>query len=167
MGVWIPRALALFALLGTLAALLFVFSGLESTNELTVEEAQDVMTQLNEANARVSGLLEAIEPGDSPTEAQGAVREAADLTRELHDDTPDEGSLSDRMRSVLDAELDYLDALGSTLANPRSALRGTIGPKQTVLREQVKNTPGGDVDSISGGAELIAYSKSRTGELES
>jgi len=167
MAVWIPRALALFALLATMVALVVVFSSVESTSEMTGDEAEGMMTQLNEANAQLSGLLEALEPGDSPVEAQGAVREAADLTRQLHADTPDEGSLADRMRSVLGAELEYLDALGSTLNNPRSALRATIGPKQIVLRDQVKSAPGGDVDAISGGAELIAYSKSRTGESES
>lgn len=165
MHVWIARGIALLALLAAAGGVLYVLSSVESTDELTVEETQDHMTRLNAANARLSGLLEALEPGASPAEAQAAVREAADLTRELLDDTPAEGSLSDRMRGTLGAELDYLDALGSTLNNPRSALRATIGPKQIVLREQVKSTPGGDVEVISGGAELVAFSKSRTGEL--
>lgn len=164
MRVWIARGIALIALIAAAGGVLYVLSSVESTDELTVAETEAAMTELNQANARLSGLLEELRAGDSPAEAQAAARAAADLTRRLLDDTPAQGSLSDRMRRVLVAELDYLDALGSTLNNPRSALRGTIGAKQIVLREQVQNTPGGNVEVISGGAELVAYSKARTGE---
>lgn len=165
MRVWIARVAAVLALLAAAGGVLLVLSSVEPTDELTVAEAQAMTTELNQANARLSGLLEALTPGASPAEAQESVRAAADLTRRLLDETPREGSLSDRMRAALGAELDYLDALGSTLNNPRSPLRATIGPKQVVLREQIKSTPGGDVEVISGGQELVAYSRSRTGEV--
>lgn len=164
MRVWIPRLLALVALVAAGGATVYAVTSVESTSELTVDEAADLMTRLNEANARLSGLLEALEPGDSPAEAQEAVRSAAELTRTMVKDAPEEGSLADRLGSVLEAELDYLDALGSTLNNPRSSLRGTIGTKQIALKDQLRSIPNGDPDVVAGGQELIAYSRARTGE---
>src|SRR5688572_2191705 len=126
MRIWIPRILALLALAGAVVGVFAAVASVERTDELTVEEAQEITGRLNAANDELGRLLTALEPGMSPREAQAAARTAADLTRELIEDGGDEGSLADRLDAVLRAELAYLDAIGSTLNNPRSELRGAI-----------------------------------------
>jgi hypothetical protein len=161
MRVWVPRILALLALAGAVVGVYAAIASVERTDELTVEEAQEVTARLNAANRELGRLLTALEPGVSPREAQASTRTAADLTRELLEDGGDEGSLADRLDAVLRAELAYLDAIGSTLNNPRSELRGAIRQRGVDLREQLQNIPGGDAKLVRGGAELVAYSEAR------
>lgn len=161
MRLWGARVLAVMALVGTVAAVALTITGVEGSSELTVEGAQEATARLNDVNRPVGERLEALEPGSSPAEAQAAVRTAAGETRSQLEDGTGEGSLADRLEAVLRAELAYLDALGSTLNNPRSSLKGTIGQRAQELREQLQNIPGGDDGLIRGGQELIAYSDAR------
>ena len=161
MRIWIPRILALLALAGAVVGIYAAVTSVERTDELTVEEAQEITGRLNAVNRELGGRLTALEPGTSPREAQASTRTAADLTRELLEAGGGEGSLADRLDAVLRAELAYLDAIGSTLNNPRSELRGAIRERGVTLREQLQNLPGGNAKVVRGGAELVVYSEAR------
>lgn len=158
---WIARLAALLALLGAVAAVYAAVASVESTDELTVEEAQQAAARLNAVNGSVAGQLGTLTPGASPRAAQEAVRAAADEARSLADTDHGQGALVDRLDAVLRAELAYLDALGSTLNNPRSPLKGTIRERGATLREQLQSLPGGDAERVRGGAALVAYSDAR------
>ena len=62
---------------------------------------------------------------------------------------------------TLDAELAYLDAIGSTLNNPRSSLRGKLRERGAALRSALQSVPGGSQLTVKGGTELGAYSAAR------
>ena len=161
MRIWVARVAALLALLGAATAIFVAVTSVEANDELTVSEAQEAAERLNAVNGPVGRLLEELEPGKSPADAQNAVRTALEETREMIEDGNGDGSLAERLDAALSAELKYLDALGSTLNNPRSALKGTIGARAVELRDQLKSTPGADEKLVRGGAELVAYSDAR------
>ena len=154
----------MLALAGTAVAIVVAVSTVDSKSELTAEEAQGAMERLAAANRTVSGSLNDLAPGASPRAAQEAVRSAAALTQELGTDLDGEGGLANRLEDVLGAEVAYLDAVGSTLANPNSALRGRIGERGNALRDSLQKIPGGDSRAVEGGAELVIYSEARTAE---
>jgi hypothetical protein len=163
--VWVARLFALLALGGAGVAIYYAIDSVEIKHEVTTEEAQDAMARLNTANRSLSGRLGGLKPGFSPKAAQESVRSAAALSRKLDQDVGTrEGNLGDGVHAVLVAELAYLDAVGSTLNNPRSPLRGRIMELGITLRQQLQNIPGGQSKSVSGGAELVAFSKARVGE---
>ncbi|MEO6495915.1 MAG: hypothetical protein ABIO51_00395, partial [Solirubrobacteraceae bacterium] len=116
------------------------------------------------ANRTVSGRLNELAPGASPRGAREAVRSAAALTQKLGTDLGGEGGLANRLEDVLAAETAYLDAVGSTLGNPNSALRGRVGERGNALRDALRNIPGGDPKAVEGGAELVIYSEARAEE---
>jgi hypothetical protein len=160
---WIARAAALLALLAAGAAVSFAVTSVDSgPDELTREEAEQAAQRIDEVNGPVGRQLEALEPGASPREAQDAVRAAAERTRAMLDDGTGEGSLADLLDETLQAELAYLDALGSTLNNPRSPLKGAIRQRGVELRDLIQRL-GGDHRLVRGGAELVAYSDARIG----
>jgi hypothetical protein len=164
MRIWMARLLAVVALVGTAVAVFVAISSVDSTSELTDDEAQGAMVRLATANRTISGRLNELAPGTSPRGAQEAVRSAAALTQQLGTDLGGEGGLANRLEDVLAAETAYLDALGSTLNNPNSALRGRVGERGNALREALQNIPGGDPKAVEGGAELVIYSEARAEE---
>lgn len=155
MRLWFSRLLALLALAGAVAAVVFTVSTVGSSGGASPKPAVE---DLNRANATLSGQLEALEAGTSPRQALDATRAAAELTRSLAESVEDPA-----LAAALRAELDYLDAVGSTLNNPRSALRGRVGPRGDALRDALQAAPGGDRRVVSGGQELVAYSEARAG----
>lgn len=161
---WIPRLLAVLALAGTAVAVVVAISSVDSNGELGSDDVRRAMERLVEANRTVSGQLNALAPGASPRAAQDAVRNAAGLIQELGTGLDGEGDLAERLDDVLAAQVAYLDALGSTLANPNSALRGRIGERGDALRGALAQVPGGDPGAVEGGAELVAYSEARAAE---
>lgn len=136
----------------------------DSSGELGSDDVQSAMERLAGANRTVSERLNELASGASPAAAQEAVRSAAALTQQLGTELDGEGDLADRLDDALAAQVAYLDALGSTLANPNSALRGRIGERGDALRGALRDTPGGDPGAVEGGAELVAYSEARTEE---
>jgi hypothetical protein len=163
MRIWVPRIVALLALGGVVTALVLAVGMSGASGGFTAEDVETATAELNRANGALSDKLEALEPGASPREAQDAARAAADLTRRLVEDAGDAPE-AESLRAVLDIELDYLDAVGSTLNNPRSALRGRVGERGDALRDALQNVAGGDHRVVSGGQELVAYSEVRAGE---
>lgn len=157
---WVARGAALLALAAAAVAFLLAVGSVHGTHELTGEEAQGAMRQLTASNTALGDRLEALKTGASPRAAQEATRTTASLTRKLDDDADGGG---DRVHGVLQAELDYLDAVGSTLNNPRSELRGRIGERAQALRDLLQHVPGGDHRVIRGGLALVQYSEARAG----
>ncbi|MCW2990630.1 MAG: hypothetical protein JWM73_1224 [Solirubrobacterales bacterium] len=163
MRVWLARLFALLALLGAVAAILLAVSSVKGTDEVTVEEAQGAMLQLATTNGALSDKLDALKAGVSPKDAQAATRATAAATRKLQADIPGEGTLADQLLVVYSAELTYLDAVGSTLNNPSSPLRGRVGATAQALRDALQQVPGGDHRAIRGGMALVQYSEARAG----
>lgn len=161
---WIPRVLALLALVGAVAAILLAITTLDGSGEVTEADAQQAMQQLTGANGTLSDALEPLGSGDSPSRAQELTRSTAQLTRRLDAEIEDDSDLANRLHDVYAAELAYLDAVGSTLNNPNSPLRGRIGSSAQALRDALQQVPGGDHRAIRGGMALVLYSEARVGE---
>lgn len=164
MRIWLPRALALLALLAAAAAVLLAIGSAQRTGEVTAAQAQDMMLTLAQANRSLGERLDALRPGDSPRQAIAETRAAAAVARRLEATVAGSGGLAAGLRAVVTAELGYLDAVGSTLNNPRSALRGRVGPLAQALRDALQQVPGGDHRAVRGGMNLVAYSRARAGE---
>ena len=165
MRVWIPRVVALLALGAVGTALVLALGMSSSSGSFSGEDVEEATAGLNRVNSGLSDRLEALEPGASPSDAQTAARAAADFSRTLLEDiSGDEGSEAEALQGLLTVELEYLDAVGSTLNNPRSALRGRVGARGDALRDALQDVPGGDHRVVSGGQELVAYSEARAGE---
>jgi hypothetical protein len=163
--IWLPRVLALLALAGVTLAILLAVTTVNGSSETTGDDAERAMQQLAGANGQLSDTLEPLSSGDSPTAAQEAARTTAELTRRLDGELEeDESDLANRLHDVYAAELAYLDAVGSTLNNPNSALRGRIGVTAQALRDVLQQVPGGDHRAIRGGMALVLYSEARVGE---
>jgi hypothetical protein len=159
--VWVARVVALLALGGAAAAIAVAVNSVKATDSVTEQDARDAMAQLATANQTLSDELNALAPGASPRLAQETVRTTAALSRRLDGEASGGGDLGDSVHAVLLAELAYLDAIGSTLNNPGSPLRGEIAQRGNTLREALQNIPGGAPRAVSGGAELIVFSKAR------
>jgi hypothetical protein len=161
--VWFARIFALLALAGAVAAILFAIHSVKGADEVTVAEAQGAMLELATSNGALSDKLDALKAGVSPGAAQAATRSTAALTRRLQGSIPGAGGLQAPLEAVYAAELTYLDAVGSTLNNPRSHLRGSIGQTAQALRDVLQQVPGGDHRAIRGGMALVLYSQARAG----
>ena len=155
------RVFAVVALGGTVAAVLVAINSVHSKHEVTQAEARQAMNQLTVANRNLSRTLALLAPGASPSQAQEADRSAAALSRKLGSDVGKDGDLGVGVHQVITAELSYLDAIGSSLNNPRSPLRPMIMKRGIALRTLLQNLPGGAPRAVSGGAGLVAYSKAR------
>jgi len=121
------------------------------------------MLQLAQANGALGDRLNALAPGGSPRDAQDATRNLAQLARDLDAKVEGDGNLAAGLHAVFTAERDYLDAVGSTLNNPKSTLRGQVGPRAQALRDALQQVPGGDHHAVRGGQALVLYSEQRTG----
>ncbi len=156
-----PRVLAVLALAGAIAATLVAVASIDANHEVSQTQTRLAMGRLAVANGELSRQLEQLEPGDSPHQAREAARGAAALSRKLAADVGTAGDLGNLVHNVLAAELGYLDAVGSTLNNPRSPLRSKIMERAIALRQVLQNVPGGMWRAVRGGAALVAYSKAR------
>lgn len=163
MKLWIARAAALVALVAAVAAVYLAVTTVSESKEVTTTQSQDLMLQLAQANGALGDKLDALKPGDSPADAQDATRNLAELARDLDGRVDGGGNLADGLHAVFRAQLDYLDAVGSTLNNPRSALRGRIGELAQALRDALQQVPGGDHRAIRGGRNLVVFSEARAG----
>lgn len=164
MRIWLSRAAALLALVGAAAAIAVAVAGVDPAAETTPEQSRDLMMRLAQTNAGLGERLNALQRGDSPREAQDATRSTADQARLLDAQVEGDTPLARQLHEVFRAELDYLDAVGSTLNNPRSALRGKVGPLAQALRDVLQQVPGGDHRAVAGGMNLVMYSEARAGE---
>jgi hypothetical protein len=149
------------ALGGAGTAIYYAVKSVEHKHPVTPAQAREAMNQLTVANRNFSRELGVLKLGVSPQLALEAGRSAAATSRRLQQDVRTEGDLGVSVHRALKAELSYLDAVGSTLNNPRSKLQDKIGERQLKLRNSLQNIPGGAPRAISGGANVIAYSRAR------
>jgi len=157
----VARVLAIVALAGAAAATIIAVASIETRHEVSQDQARRAMDQLTVANRNLARTLEGLEPGVSPQQAREADRSTAALSRTLADGVGTEGDLGVSVHAILGAELRYLDAVGSTLNNPRSRLRQEIGQRAIALRQVLENVPGGAPGDVRGGATLVTYSRAR------
>ncbi|MDX6664599.1 MAG: hypothetical protein QOG68_805 [Solirubrobacteraceae bacterium] len=158
---WFARLFALLALAGTGVAIYLAIDSVRTKHPVSVQQASQAMNQLTVANRNLSRELGALKLGSSPQLAIESSRSAAALSRRLDSDVGNDGDLGVAVHAALTAELAYTDAVGSTLNNPRSPLEAKIGQRQGALRKLLQHIPGGTPRAVSGGANVIAYSKSR------
>ena len=161
---WFAR---LFALIALGAAGFGIYYAIDSVKdddkEVTAAQARDAVAQITEANADLSSKLRALKVHTSPQLAQESVRSAAALTRDLDEKVGDKGDLAEAVHTIIRKELAYLDAVGSTLANPRSPLRSQVAEFALAVRKALREVPGTGSAEISGVAKLIAFSEARLG----
>lgn len=111
-----PRILAVGGLLLTIATLASIFFGGEGPPRATAAPEAAGLTALTTASAEVAKQLVALNPGGSAQPVRRAI-----LTAMRERDRAAQVAYADeRISNALDAQRDYLDALGSVLSNPRS-----------------------------------------------
>ena len=147
---------ALFGVSGTLAAVLMR----DGTTGERVPAGPSVSVLADEAEA-VSREIERLRPGRSGRAAQRAVREAIDATEALRDDpaaNPDARTIN-----AIERELEYLDAVGSVLSNPRSTLRPELDERGRRARAALDAAPGGQdaAAATRGWDDLLKYAEAR------
>jgi hypothetical protein len=158
---WAPRLLALLFLTGAAVAVLVVVNGVHAKKSVSDAEANSAMTRLATANQALSSQLALLKAGASPKAAQTATRSAQTLTKTLSADLADRGILGVAVHAVFDAELSYLDAVGSALNNPHSLLLDKTVTLARPLRSALKSLPTGAPQAVSGAENLVAYSHTR------
>lgn len=161
---WLRRLLALAALIGSGVAVYVAVGSVGGSDTTSAEEARAALARLNTVNETLSERLEALSPGGSAQEARDATRTALTTTQELVEQISAEDPVGVRVRSALGAELSYLDAVGSTLANPRSALAGTIATRAAALRAALRPLAVAEPRAVHGADKLLAYTRARIGE---
>ena len=116
----------------------------------------------DEAEA-VRRQLERLRPGRSGRPAQRAVRSAMDAAEALRDEVGE--TVEERTLNALERELEYLDAVGSVLSNPRSTLASEVRERGLRARAALAAAPGGQAAAAAtrGWEDLLAYARSRRG----
>src|SRR3954451_3811733 len=159
---WFARLFAVIALGGAAVGIYYAIDSVKSeSDKVSAAEARDAAAQLAEANGELSARLAALRRGHSPKIARESVHRTAALTRKLDEDLGTKGDLADAIHAIMHKELIFLDAVGSTLANPRSPLRGRVAEYAIDVRQAYQHVPGSGSASISGIARLVAFSESR------
>jgi hypothetical protein len=160
---WGARALALLGLLVAVVAVLLVVTSVHTNHDVTEAQATSAMFQLAGADQELSSRLHALTVGQSPQAAQSATHRALSVTAQLSSALGTGGDLGAAVHAVLRAELAYLDAVGSSLNNPRSVLLGQVVARAGAVRAALQAIPGAVPASVSGATALVAYSQARNG----
>lgn len=147
---------ALFGVSGTLAAVLLR----DSPDAGRAPAGPSVSVLTDEAEA-VSHEIERLRPGRSGRPAQRAVRAAVDAAEELRDDPV--ANTDARTLNAIERELEYLDAVGSVLSNPRSTLRSELDDRGRRARAALDAAPGGQgaAAATRGWDDLLRYAERR------
>lgn len=152
--------------IGAVAALIGVSSTLaavlmrEPSAEDSAPAGPSVAVLADEAEA-VSREIERLRSGRSGRPAQRAVRTAIDATEDLRDDpaaNPDARTIN-----AIERKLEYLDAVGSVLSNPRSTLRPELEERGRRARAALDAAPGGQAAAAAtrGWDVLLKYAEKR------
>ena len=149
---------ALFSVSGMLAVL--VTRDRPATDPEPAGPSVSVLADEAEA---VSREIERLEPGRSGRPAQRAVRAAMDAAEALRDDPA--ANADPRTANAIERELEYLDAVGSVLSNPRSTLRPELGERGRRARAALDAAPGGQAAAAAtrGWDDLLEYAERRAG----
>lgn len=162
------RLLSVGSLLAVVAAILFVVADRPEGATASVGYAEE-LTPLAAASEAVAVALLDLDKGDAARPARKTVRQALKevklarawlkLTRQVE------------ARTLLDNALlrhrEYLDAVGSSLANPRSPLRHRLEPRAARVRAAYGALPdAAGLDRVARGTDsLLAYVKWRRKRL--
>ena len=150
---------ALGALLGVSAALAVVL--MHDAGGADPAPAGPGVAVLADEAAAVSREIERLRPGRSGRPAQRAVRAAVDAAEALRDDPV--ANADARTLNAIERELEYLDAVGSVLSNPRSTLRPELEERGRRARAALDAAPGGQAAAAatSGWDDLLKYAERR------
>lgn len=136
---------ALFATTGALAAVV-----MQSPAERVDASPNADLHSLADETRALTRELERLDPGESGRPAQRAVRAAVAATEALRAEAGDSGE--ERTVNALDRELEYLDAVGSVLSNPRSTLASELVERAERANAALSSAPGGDGAAAAQGA---------------
>lgn len=129
--------------------------------ELSQADATYSAAELIQADRRVRKELALLRPLRTAV-ARARTRQAIATTRSLTLEMGHEGGAeADRLRHALRLEADWLDAVGSTLANPRSSLRDALAARDAELRAALDALPGPLPVHREGSRELLDYALRR------
>lgn len=152
--------LAMAVLVAGAVVLVVLGAGIPAS-ALSNADARFISGQLLTADAGVRAELTGLR-SDATSSALSETRRAATITRSLALEVSSmKGELADRMRDALRRERDWLDAVGSTLANPRSVLREQVLEHDRALLAALAKLPGYRAPRGDASRRLLAYSRER------
>ena len=160
---WFARLFAVIAIAGAAYGIYYAINSVKDEPNVSAADARDAAGKISDANGGLSSRLRALRPGGSASLARESVHSAAAVARSLDKDLGDKGDMAKAIHSVISKELLFLDAVGSTLANPRSPLRGRVGEYAIDVRQALQHIPGAGGAEISGVPQLVAFSVARLG----
>lgn len=158
---WAARIVAFGALAAGAVAVVVAVASVHGGHGTSQSDVNASVARLTAANRRLSGELDALKPGASPAAAQATNRATQAMAKQMlaHFDGSDD--LASRMQILLNAELAYLDAVGSSVANPHSVLLDKVEPRANELRSALAAMPGAQAGDVHGDRNLVAYSTAR------
>ena len=143
------------------AAVLALMTVGSPPRELPREDASYIAKQLIVADQRVRTALVRLRD-DGTTPALDRTRDATLATRSLAIEARSyDGPLTRRLQRALRLEAAWLDAVGSTLANPRSDLRRQLVARDAAARRALATLPATAGRRTGGAAQLVDYARSR------
>jgi hypothetical protein len=153
-------AVLLALLLLTLAVVALATSGGPSV-AMSRADASFLSAELVRADQLVSTQLVRVREG-ATSNALARTRDAVLTTRSLGVEMRAfRGPQADRLRRALRHEGRWLDAVGSTLSNPRSPLRAELLTRAVAARRALAALPGARPRITSGATQLVAYARRR------
>ncbi len=155
------RLVVLGAVALLVMAMLAVVLSRSPATSLSEADARFMSGQLLDADARVREQLATVSL-DEIRSARVRTRAALATTRSLSVEIrAKDGAAADGVRRALRLERDWLDAVGSVLANPGSPLREQLGARDRELRVALRALPGDDVARRDVSRGLLDYAMSR------
>ncbi|MEA2220512.1 MAG: hypothetical protein QOJ35_3138 [Solirubrobacteraceae bacterium] len=154
----IVACVAILMLPASVSAL--VVSG-HTVSRLSQADATFLGGQLVRADQRVRRQLEHLRPLQT-ARAVARTRDGLLTARSLALEVArTRGAEAVRLRHALALEADWLDAVGSTLSNPRSALRDELAARDGALRPALAALPVAQGPRIGGAEHLVRYALAR------
>ena len=157
----VRRVLVVLALLVPPAAIGVMLKTDATSAKLSRADATFVAGQLVDADQRLRAQLLRV-PANGTALAIVRAREAELTTRSLTVEVQAYGGPeAERLRRALRLEREWIAAVGSTLMNPRSALRDELVARGAVAREALEALPGPSGKRLGGVRSLVSYARSR------
>jgi hypothetical protein len=159
------RLVALLALALLPLAIVALATSRRPAVAMSRADARFLSAELVRADQRVRAQLVRLRAG-APSPALGHTREAVLTMRSLGVEMRSfRGAEAARLRRALRLEGRWLDAVGSTLYNPRSPLRAQLAARDAAARRALAALPGARPSVRSGTAQLVAYTRLRAGRV--
>jgi hypothetical protein len=157
----VRRVVVVLALLVPPAAIGVMLKTDATSAKLSRADATFVAGQLVDADQRLRAQLLRV-PANGTALAIVRAREAELTTRSLTVEVQAYGGPeAARLREALRLEREWIAAVGSTLMNPRSALRDELVARGAVAREALEALPGPSGKRLGGVRSLVSYARSR------